>query len=177
MPQVIRILKKLVKLLIKTSKLIKCIKISDFCKAATFSLTSEYNNGALPCQCHIPGSTSFECEPFGGQCECRENVIGRRCERCKTGYYGYPDCKPCDCPASALCDDRTGECVCAPRVTGAKCDACAPMTYGFDAMIGCLECECHAPGVVNGNLQCDLQNGQCDCKPNIVGRTCDKCVS
>ncbi|ODM92460.1 Laminin subunit alpha [Orchesella cincta] len=148
---------------------------SDFCKAAVFSLTSEYNNGALPCQCDIRGSKSFECETFGGQCQCKENVIGRRCERCKTGFFGYPDCKPCDCPSTALCDDNTGECVCPPRVTGAKCDICAPLTYGFDPLIGCEECNCHPPGVVNGNLQCDLLNGQCECKPNIVGRSCDKC--
>lgn len=44
-------------------------------------------------------------------------------------------------------------------------------------MIGCLECDCNPTGVVNGNMQCDLERGQCGCKPNIVGRTCDKCVS
>jgi len=82
--------------------------IIEFCKNAVFSLTSDYNNGALPCQCDFDGSKSFSCEQFGGQCDCKDNVIGRRCERCETGYYGFPNCKPCNCPASNLCDPVNG---------------------------------------------------------------------
>ncbi|CAJ0962143.1 unnamed protein product, partial [Ranitomeya imitator] len=32
------------------------------------------------------------CNPFGGQCTCRPNIIGRTCSRCATGYYGFPHC-------------------------------------------------------------------------------------
>ena len=81
----------------------------DFCKQGIFSLTVDYNNGALPCQCDFQGARSFECEPFGGQCACKDNVIGRRCERCKTGFFGFPNCKPCDCPSTSLCDEVTGK--------------------------------------------------------------------
>lgn len=31
-----------------------------------------------------------------------------RCERCRTGFYNFPDCRPCDCPTDALCDTNTG---------------------------------------------------------------------
>lgn len=79
-----------------------------FCKESVFSLTSDYNNGALACQCDYDGSLSFECEQFGGQCQCKPNVIGRKCEACKTGYYGFPNCKECDCPLTALCEVSTG---------------------------------------------------------------------
>ena len=68
-----------------------------------------YNNGAVPCQCDFYGSLSFECEKFGGQCDCKPYVIGRQCNRCKTGYYGFPDCQPCNCPSTALCEPRTGK--------------------------------------------------------------------
>lgn len=112
---------------------------SDFCKSAVFSLTSEYNSGALPCSCNTEGSKSYECEQFGGQCQCKANIVGRQCEACKTGYYGFPDCKPCDCPSTAVCDKQTGECHCPPRVTGEKCDQCVPYTFGFDQIIGCEE--------------------------------------
>lgn len=61
---------------------------SEFCKNAVFSLTADYNSGALPCNCDYEGSTSFECHPFGGQCQCRKDVIGRRCTACRTGFYG-----------------------------------------------------------------------------------------
>lgn len=145
-----------------------------FCKEAVFSLTADYNNGALPCQCDYDGSLSFECEKFGGQCQCKSNVIGRRCEACKTGFYGFPDCKPCDCPSTALCETNTGQCICPPRVTGDKCDQCKPYTYGFDQLIGCEECNCNPLGV-SKDLQCDLFNGSCACKPHVIGRTCDSC--
>nr|CAD7256718.1 unnamed protein product [Timema shepardi] len=146
-----------------------------FCKETVFSLTSDYNNGALPCQCDFDGSLSFECEPFGGQCPCKPNIIGRRCEICKTGYFGFPNCKPCDCPSTALCETYTGECICPPRVTGERCNQCIAYTYGFDPIIGCEECNCEPLGVARGNLQCDLFNGSCQCKANVVGRTCDRC--
>lgn len=147
----------------------------EYCKESAFSLTSEYNNGALPCKCDTDGSLSYECDEFGGQCHCRTNVIGRTCSRCQTGYFGFPNCKPCNCPSTAVCHPTTGQCICPPRVTGEKCDTCIPDTYGFDAIIGCEECNCNPLGVYN--LQCDRDSGQCECKPNIVGRICDRCKS
>jgi laminin, alpha 3/5 len=150
---------------------------TDFCKQALFSLTADYNTGSLPCQCDYYGSISFECEPFGGQCQCKSNIIGRQCEACRTGYYGFPDCKPCDCPSTALCKVDTGECICPPRVTGERCDQCEPETFGFDQIIGCEDCSCSPLGVERGNLQCDLNTGHCKCRPNVVGRKCDKCVN
>ena len=64
-----------------------------FCKESIFSLTSDFNDGAWPCECHPRGSFSEQCKVFGGQCPCRPNVIGRKCTRCKTGYYGFPNCR------------------------------------------------------------------------------------
>ncbi|VVC44657.1 Hypothetical protein CINCED_3A025090 [Cinara cedri] len=150
---------------------------TGFCKEATFSLTTAYNNGAVSCLCDYDGSLSFVCDPYGGQCQCKPNVIGRRCDACKTGYFGFPDCKSCNCPSVATCEMTTGECICPPRVTGKNCDQCESMTYGFDPIIGCEECKCNYFGVENGNLQCDLFNGSCECKQNIVGRSCDHCRS
>ncbi|XP_064486972.1 laminin subunit alpha-like [Ornithodoros turicata] len=148
---------------------------SDFCKEAIFSLTTEYNNGALPCRCNVDGSKSFECERFGGQCQCKDDVIGRTCSQCRTGYFGFPNCRPCDCPNTAVCHPITGQCICPPRVTGEKCDTCEPLTFGYTRIIGCEECNCKREGVHGGNMQCDLQTGQCQCKSSIVGRTCDEC--
>ena len=66
---------------------------SKFCLNSVFSLSSMFNNGALPCDCDGQGSTSKYCQEFGGQCPCKDNVIGRQCTRCKIGYYGFPNCK------------------------------------------------------------------------------------
>lgn len=151
------------------------LNASDFCKKAVFSLTADHNSGALSCNCDYVGSTSFECEPFGGQCQCKPNIIGRRCDACRTGYYGFPDCKPCDCPSKSLCEKDTGACICAPHVIGDRCDRCEPYSFAFDQFFGCELCECSPLGVHNNNLQCDLENGTCSCLPNIEGRRCDRC--
>ncbi|KAL3275284.1 hypothetical protein HHI36_020052 [Cryptolaemus montrouzieri] len=152
-------------------------KQQGFCRDSVFSITAAHNGGARPCQCNFDGSTSFTCDKFGGQCPCKNNVIGRKCEACKTGYYGFPDCKPCNCPSTAYCDPSDGRCICPPRVTGERCDQCLPLTYGYDPIIGCEECNCEPLGVEGNDLQCDLLNGSCACKTNIDGRRCESCIA
>ncbi|CAH0547112.1 unnamed protein product [Brassicogethes aeneus] len=145
-----------------------------FCRDSVFSITAAHNVGALPCQCDFHGSLSFECEKFGGQCLCKPHIIGRKCEACRTGYYGFPDCKPCECPSTAYCEPETGQCICPRNVIGEKCDKCDKLTYGFDSLIGCEECNCHPLGIEK-TTQCDLLNGSCACKENVEGRTCSTC--
>lgn len=66
---------------------------SKFCLRSAFTITSRFNNGALACDCDRLGSTQTTCQSFGGQCACRPNVIGRTCDRCKSGYSGFPHCR------------------------------------------------------------------------------------
>ena len=66
---------------------------SQFCLRSAFILTTRFNSGALSCNCDSLGATKTSCEPFGGQCVCRPNVIGRACDKCKSGYSGFPYCK------------------------------------------------------------------------------------
>ena len=129
----------------------------------------------MPCQCNIDGSYDHKCKSFGGQCNCKPNVIGRDCSMCKTGYYGFPNCRKCNCPSTAICHTKTGDCICPKGVTGENCDKCLPFTFGFDKLIGCVDCNCNHHGVTNRDLNCDLETGNCKCKTNVVGRTCDKC--
>ncbi|KAJ8668735.1 hypothetical protein QAD02_010398 [Eretmocerus hayati] len=148
-----------------------------FCRDSVFSLTSHYNSGALPCGCDSDGSRDFDCEKFGGQCHCKPNVIGRRCNMCKTGYFGFPDCSPCNCPSTAVCESERGRCICPDNVRGERCDECEPGTYGYDPILGCEQCECSPEGVLGGDVQCDLFSGRCSCKPNVIGRQCDECAA
>ncbi|KAJ8306110.1 hypothetical protein KUTeg_016655 [Tegillarca granosa] len=131
---------------------------------------SNFNNGAVACECDIDGSMSFECDRFGGQCQCRDNVIGRQCTDCREGYYGFPNCRPCDCPFG-MCQPFTGECICPPRVVGDRCDQCAAETYGYDS----LDCNCNSYG--SSDLDCDKTTGLCQCLPNVGGRKCDHCLA
>ncbi|ESO00345.1 hypothetical protein HELRODRAFT_192596 [Helobdella robusta] len=147
----------------------------QFCKDSIYSITTDYNNGALKCQCDPDGSTSFNCDPYGGKCPCKSQfIIGRDCSQCKTGYWGFPNCRECQCP-TGICEPRTGRCVCPKLVTGENCDTCLPNTFGYNALVGCEECGCDARGVVSADMECDENSGQCHCKPNVAGRKCNKC--
>ncbi|KAJ8738019.1 hypothetical protein PYW08_000614 [Mythimna loreyi] len=148
---------------------------TGFCRDAMFSITAEYNSGALACVCDFMGSTELECNTFGGQCPCKPNVIGRSCTACRTGYYGFPNCRPCHCPSTAICDDN-GMCICPKNVEGENCDRCKPYTFNFDVQRGCDDCNCNPLGVVDNRLQCEADSGNCACRENVVGRTCDRCV-
>ncbi|VDM96599.1 unnamed protein product [Thelazia callipaeda] len=149
--------------------------ISDYCRQKVFSLTSDYNMAALPCECSSQGSTSFMCKEYGGECPCRANIIGRRCDRCASGYYSFPDCIS-SCPDNHLCDERTGQCFCPPHVEGKNCDSCVPYAFGYDPLIGCQLCGCHQNGSEGEQLQCDPDSGQCLCKANVGGRKCNECL-
>ncbi|KAM7405319.1 hypothetical protein PAMP_012591 [Pampus punctatissimus] len=141
----------------------------------TVSLSAFFNNGAMPCACHEVGAESDTCEPFGGQCRCRPHVIGRDCSMCATGYWGFPNCRPCDC-GTRLCEPVTGDCICPPRTLRPDCTQCEPQTFGCHPVVGCEVCNCSLPGISSPDINCDTLSGQCRCKNNIVGRQCDRCA-
>lgn len=39
------------------------------------------------CQCDVTGSTGLQCDTYSGQCPCRANILGRRCDRCDENKY------------------------------------------------------------------------------------------
>lgn len=41
------------------------------------------------CECDPTGSDSTICDPYGGQCKCKPNVSGRKCDFCSPGAYGF----------------------------------------------------------------------------------------
>ncbi|KAM4551973.1 laminin subunit alpha-3-like isoform 1-T1 [Odontesthes bonariensis] len=150
---------------------------SGFCRDSARSLVAAYNDGALPCGCDKSGSTGTVCDPVGGQCPCRQHVIGRQCTKCATGYYGFPYCRPCEC-GRRLCDEVTGRCICPPQTVKPSCDRCKSETFSYHPLAGCENCECSPSGInTNAGLQCDRITGQCSCKPRIGGRQCDRCAA
>ncbi|XP_029011451.1 laminin subunit alpha-5 isoform X2 [Betta splendens] len=148
---------------------------SPVCLSSAVSLSAFFNNGALPCACHEVGAESDTCEPFGGQCRCRPYVIGRDCSMCATGFWGFPNCRPCNC-GTRLCEPVTGDCICPPRTLRPECTQCEPQTFGCHPVVGCEVCNCSRPGVLVPEGSCDTLSGQCRCKNNIVGRQCDRCA-
>ncbi|XP_043543539.1 laminin subunit alpha-3-like [Chiloscyllium plagiosum] len=148
---------------------------SRFCLDSAKSLVAFYNNGALPCQCNGKGATSPACNPFGGQCSCRPNVIGRQCNKCATGYFKFPNCRPCNC-GKRLCDEVTGQCICPPQTVKPSCETCEKQTFSYHPLMGCAKCNCSREGIIKpANPDCNRQTGQCRCKSKVTGRQCDRC--
>uniref|UniRef100_A0A8C4LLN4 Laminin subunit alpha-2 n=1 Tax=Equus asinus asinus TaxID=83772 RepID=A0A8C4LLN4_EQUAS len=129
-----------------------------------------------PCRCNVNGSFSEICHTRTGQCECKPNVQGRRCDECKPKTFGVRSgrgCVPCNCNSfgskSFDCEEN-GQCWCQPGVTGKKCDRCAHGYFNFQEG-GCTACDCSHLG-----NNCDPKTGQCICPPNTIGEKCSKCA-
>lgn len=41
------------------------------------------------CKCNPQGSLNASCSKLGGQCHCKANVVGRCCDTCSAGSYGF----------------------------------------------------------------------------------------
>lgn len=78
--------------------------------------------GCQLCGCHKDGSHNgeLECDALNGQCLCKTNVGGRRCEKCLPGFYGFPHCYECACEDSgttdAICDVNSAKCLCKVKI-------------------------------------------------------------
>lgn len=90
--------------------------------------------GNAECECDVFYSTG-NCAEGTGQCECRPEFQAPLCDSCSAGYYGYPQCRPCDCNASGtrgnVCEVGGGQCPCKPNYAGFNCDQCAEGYFNF----------------------------------------------
>ncbi|XP_078409588.1 laminin subunit beta-4 [Cetorhinus maximus] len=148
--------------------------LPEVCERLIASMSARIHNGAVPCCCNSQGSISPICSKFGGQCQCKPGVIGRCCDFCAPGFYGFdPDgCSPCYCDRQgsidSICDQRTGQCRCRRNIVDRACDRCQPGYYGFPT---CRPCQC------NGySKHCDPQTGACQsCRAFTTGNNCERC--
>uniref|UniRef100_A0A663EUM5 Laminin subunit beta-1 n=1 Tax=Aquila chrysaetos chrysaetos TaxID=223781 RepID=A0A663EUM5_AQUCH len=146
-----------------------------------------------PCDCDPAGSldggacdghTDVALGMIAGQCRCKENVAGARCDRCRHGAYGLSHgdpqgCQPCRCDprgtvaGSSPCDPISGDCYCKRFVAGRSCSQCVPEFWGLSYDVGgCRPCACDFGGAYNN--RCSMEDGACPCRPHLMGRQCDQ---
>lgn len=119
-------------------------------------------------------------------CKCQEGYSGLTCASCADGFYGNPSqpgdyCQRCICSGNldssvnGSCDTLTGHCLkCTNAARGDQCEHCLNGYYG-DAVVvkNCARCACSECGTITA--VCNHTTGFCNCKPNVIGDSCDSC--
>eukprot|EP01063_Lacrimia_lanifica_P024273 TRINITY_DN3220_c0_g7_i1.p1 TRINITY_DN3220_c0_g7~~TRINITY_DN3220_c0_g7_i1.p1 ORF type:complete len:2491 (+),score=389.07 TRINITY_DN3220_c0_g7_i1:59-7531(+) len=118
-------------------------------------------------------------------CNCADGFEGGRCDRCGSGFIGFPDCVKCSLPvdcnshAYSVTSDATGNtCVCDCKVgfDDLNCDRCAA---GYITYPQCYECTNHFHCSANArSVTSDPGNNKCvcDCKTGYEGDMCNVCA-
>ncbi|XP_048452999.1 laminin subunit alpha-2-like [Rhincodon typus] len=138
--------------------------------------------GCVSCECAHVGN---HCDSETGQCICPPNTVGEKCDKCAANFWGHnfvSGCKPCNCTVvgslNLQCDDATGCCFCRPKFTGEKCNRCREGYWNYPL---CRHCDCDLAGTESqtcdeaGICSCADYSGQCNCKVNVEGISCNKC--
>ncbi|KYO43601.1 usherin isoform J [Alligator mississippiensis] len=152
------------------------------CQEGFYNLQQSEPDGCSPCNCNTSGTVNGDitCHQNSGQCNCKANVIGLKCDHCNFGFktlrnVNEDGCDPCQCningSVNQFCIPFTGQCNC----KGRRCNQCKPGFYISQfSTSGCLPCLCHITGSVS--QVCDRLSGQCVCQDaSVNGQRCDHC--
>ncbi|XP_047437735.1 laminin subunit beta-3-like [Mugil cephalus] len=140
-------------------------------------------DACIRCVCSAEGTVNGgRCDDSTSSCQCKANVEGPRCDRCKRGYHSLSTsnplgCTKCSCfgagSLSDVCDQVTGQCSCRPHFHGLNCDKCSQGYWRPFLSDRCEPCGCDPTR--SSSDSCDQLTGQCRCRPGFGGRTCTEC--
>ncbi|XP_050482872.1 laminin subunit alpha-1 isoform X2 [Bombus huntii] len=130
------------------------------CDICSDSFYGHPDFGCKPCPCpQADKRFSNTCMVLANTeaiCVCKPGYTGRKCERCSSGYYGFPHlpggkCIPCNCnPAGSLndeCDTETGQCRCRAGSTGRDCSECTAYRHVYINNV-CTSCNDNCTGIL-----------------------------
>ena len=114
----------------------------------------------LACDCDPLGCIDTLCDAVTGQCHCKCNVVGLKCDTCAPGYTNLTDTHPDD----VGCEGKK-------IFQNVKFTNYMLHLHALNSFL--LECKCDLEG--SKSFICDWKTGQCDCKSEfIVGDKCDQ---
>jgi hypothetical protein len=126
-----------------------------------FNLTNGCND---VCGCDPYGSLSPACEKYSGQCACKPNTAGTKCNYCQSGFYNFTSLgclNKCACDLNGSidnkkCDIFSGQCTCREGYAGVNCNLCAKGFWKINS--NCVKCDCNLNGVLDKNNICNQVN-------------------
>lgn len=135
--------------------------------------------------------TDLDMGMIAGQCRCKANVKGTRCDDCREGYFGLSQNDPLGCQRTYLCD-------CLPFSENASClntdlvfwyrkphnlllrsfnSTTATVLFFYVFLCGFPSaCNCDPRGIITMGAPCDQISGDCSCKRYVTGRYCNQCL-
>ncbi|XP_066575649.1 laminin subunit alpha-3 isoform X1 [Amia ocellicauda] len=135
--------------------------------------------------CDPAGTEINSLTPQSESCQCLPDVEGPFCDRCKPLYWNLaPEnpngCIECQCDIKGTisgigeCQQKSGECYCKLNTCSHTCNTCKDGYFQLQKKhyFGCQGCQCDIGGSVSQG--CDERSGQCLCRKNVVGRTCNQ---
>ena len=176
----------------------ECLPLFNNKPWAAGTVTSANECDMCTCNNHANSCVYDPVTDTGICVDCMDNTEGPQCESCTQFYYrpsGVPRdspeaCFPCACDPSGVTDDGvclrgdntdgsdSGQCSCKEFATGRACDMCLAGYFNLSVVNpqGCEMCSCNMIGTVDGSTVCDMDSGQCPCKPNVIGLGCESCA-
>ena len=123
----------------------------DFQNAKVFSnfiskLAKINISKTLVCECDQDGTIKCNND---GICECKDNIVGDKCNSCMEGYFKFPNCE-------------------------GNSDVLVWFWF-FNPYVLKFHIECNCSEMGSTSKSCD-ENGACTCKEMIIGEKCSECI-